>query len=810
MFLYVACLRQVNWFVLATVVVVVVVVGSFTEGGSRHEARAMDSSQTANYIKDDQRDLEKEMHDLDPRLVNLLLSKIQQNLPAGTGNYPPNGGGRAPHQGIQGPMQYGPGMHHSGGMGINTHVSPQPYNPAVRTLSPYGPQYGHQQQQIYSNHHQGGYHHQSMDHGYQAINAPAPASSSYFNQVPPVSSYGRPQQYMSQQHQEDSFVPYGSNKYKEPARVDPGMNPSFLTLRGHDLIEFSINMVKIDPYISTEACKEILDQKFPELASNKYRVSFGALMSFYKVSQNTQEVPPDIVIMLSTVADAMNQSRGSDVHEIKPVSDDGGSISNHKKANDVMQPVQPKRKRGRPRKHPKVTNSVDTKNAVQYSKSGEKCVHIVCNGKSGLFRLDSQTCDCFCDVCNMLKDRLGLPEIDMSPKEFEKHAGMGHMKKWRTSITINFPALPNMHGKALGTYLSSQKVEPKSTRGVHDQLVRTYAKPLGKGVPSAVDNVILAEAAREKVYPYRSPVNFVSETSEDEVTRTRVPEEDSNLKIKRKVGRPRKNVISKPEKEQAIERAQKAKQEPVISAWRILENTLNMTLSISYGNARFSGVLEFVGVSNNIQGAEQKNDTKKDTPTGDEQKVVTREDSTSPNRDTNATRSMSSPKSPSKRKSDKMDAYQSLYVQGPPPGSTCGLCGGPNEDEIHASKKGFFGRMERGLGKLTLIKVNNASNSWVHEQCARWSPEVHDPTGEGILVGVKDAIIRGRRLKCKLCGEKGATLGCFSKRCKSSFHLPCARKVCILKGNPYFVCCQDHRSEFFPDDESPNRNNSKA
>jgi len=153
----------------------------------------------------------------------------------------------------------------------------------------------------------------------------------------------------------------------------------------------------------------------------------------------------------------------------------------------------------------------------------------------------------------------------------------------------------------------------------------------------------------------------------------------------------------------------------------------------------------------------------------------------------------------------KVDAYQKLFLEGPSPDSRCALCGKHDEPEVPASEKKFFGRCDsEKLGKLILIKVNNASNAWVHDQCARWAPEVHDPTGEGVLVGVRDAIQRGRRLKCKLCGEKGATIGCFSKRCKSSYHLPCARQHCILKGNPYFVCCPDHTSEFFPSEEEQN------
>ncbi len=37
-------------------------------------------------------------------------------------------------------------------------------------------------------------------------------------------------------------------------------------------------------------------------------------------------------------------------------------------------------------------------------------------------------------------------------------------------------------------------------------------------------------------------------------------------------------------------------------------------------------------------------------------------------------------------------------------------------------------------------------------------------------------------LRCKVCNEKGATMGCVLKTCKKSFHLPCARATkCALQ-----------------------------
>ena len=58
---------------------------------------------------------------------------------------------------------------------------------------------------------------------------------------------------------------------------------------------------------------------------------------------------------------------------------------------------------------------------------------------------------------------------------------------------------------------------------------------------------------------------------------------------------------------------------------------------------------------------------------------------------------------------------------------------------------------------------------------------------------VADAVRRGRMLRCKVCGEKGATMGCVLKTCKKSFHLPCARAThCALQVQPPLLSpCKD-------------------
>jgi len=61
------------------------------------------------------------------------------------------------------------------------------------------------------------------------------------------------------------------------------------------------------------------------------------------------------------------------------------------------------------------------------------------------------------------------------------------------------------------------------------------------------------------------------------------------------------------------------------------------------------------------------------------------------------------------------------------------------------------------------------------------------------LEGVKEALRRGRMLRCKVCNERGATLGCLKRTCRASYHLSCAREHnCLLHIDPYVVACPEH------------------
>ena len=118
--------------------------------------------------------------------------------------------------------------------------------------------------------------------------------------------------------------------------------------------------------------------------------------------------------------------------------------------------------------------------------SGEEVVHVLCNAKEGMFRLQKRTLDCLCEVCREIKNIMGLEELDISPREFEYHAGMSHCKRWRSTIYLYNPAFKGNRGKTLGNWLdvthgNEEIPHTAKVRGKHDYLIRTYAVPAGRG-----------------------------------------------------------------------------------------------------------------------------------------------------------------------------------------------------------------------------------------------------------------------------------------------------------------------------------------
>lgn len=89
---------------------------------------------------------------------------------------------------------------------------------------------------------------------------------------------------------------------------------------------------------------------------------------------------------------------------------------------------------------------------------------------------------------------------------------------------------------------------------------------------------------------------------------------------------------------------------------------------------------------------------------------------------------------------------------------------------------------------------------WVHVNCALWSAEVYEEQS-GMMYDVHSAISRGSRVRCDVCHELGATIGCCACRCSRSFHFLCALSAeCVFLANKNLFCpehsssCEDQVS----------------
>jgi hypothetical protein len=87
------------------------------------------------------------------------------------------------------------------------------------------------------------------------------------------------------------------------------------------------------------------------------------------------------------------------------------------------------------------------------------------------------------------------------------------------------------------------------------------------------------------------------------------------------------------------------------------------------------------------------------------------------------------------------------------------------------------------------------SGIYLHELCCIWSPSCF--TDRHSLRGVAGELHRAARIKCIICGLTGATLGCHDKRCRRSFHLPCAESEVNFEfwQNGFAVFCGLHRRQ---------------
>ena len=117
-------------------------------------------------------------------------------------------------------------------------------------------------------------------------------------------------------------------------------------------------------------------------------------------------------------------------------------------------------------------------------------------------------------------------------------------------------------------------------------------------------------------------------------------------------------------------------------------------------------------------------------------------------------------------------------------------------------------------GPFTITGTARQWSVHAHRNCLVWCPEVHTAddglhADEIVLHGPKaaarisSAAKRGRGIRCDFCNRGGATLGCFDRRCRKSFHLLCTQltsnDVCT------FVQVADGSTNSFPLPGRPGR-----
>ncbi|GJN02370.1 hypothetical protein PR202_ga19713 [Eleusine coracana subsp. coracana] len=86
----------------------------------------------------------------------------------------------------------------------------------------------------------------------------------------------------------------------------------------------------------------------------------------------------------------------------------------------------------------------------------------------------------------------------------------------------------------------------------------------------------------------------------------------------------------------------------------------------------------------------------------------------------------------------------------------------------------------------------------VHEKCIEWAPQAFF-TGD-IANNLEPELARASKIKCSVCGLKGAALGCLVKSCRKSYHVPCAHQIsgCRWDEENFVMLCPSHSSKKLP------------
>ncbi|KAK6917118.1 hypothetical protein RJ641_017869 [Dillenia turbinata] len=133
----------------------------------------------------------------------------------------------------------------------------------------------------------------------------------------------------------------------------------------------------------------------------------------------------------------------------------------------------------------------------------------------------------------------------------------------------------------------------------------------------------------------------------------------------------------------------------------------------------------------------------------------------------------------------------------------CAFCHSTEDSEATGEMVHYFN------GKPVATDFDRSSIIHSHKNCTEWAPNVffeNDTT-----INLEAELARSRRIKCSLCGNKGAALGCYEKSCRKSFHIPCAKSVpeCRWDTENFVILCPLHPNSPLPC-ESPGSQKKKS
>lgn len=122
----------------------------------------------------------------------------------------------------------------------------------------------------------------------------------------------------------------------------------------------------------------------------------------------------------------------------------------------------------------------------------------------------------------------------------------------------------------------------------------------------------------------------------------------------------------------------------------------------------------------------------------------------------------------------------------------CVFCGASNHSQITGSMMHYNQQGTPLAGPGDDGKIIH-----VHKHCAEWAPDVY--FDEDDVRNLPAEAARGLKIKCFSCGKRGAALGCCIKRCRRSYHYPCARALsCKWDEERFIMLCPEHKAEKFP------------